>query len=151
MWRVCEDADGLALRSPLLDTRWRAGAELVASCARAPAHGAPSLSCSCGVYALADAAAAARYLVGRDEARTLHRVIGQVALWGKVVAGARGWRGSCAYPVRLWVPAGRPDGRRVAADAIAEALRAYGVEVDVVEALGWRGAARHVAQRASVA
>jgi hypothetical protein len=83
------------------------------------------------VYAVRDEAAAARYLVGRNEPGDLHRVIGEVALWGWVVVADAGWRASHAYPARIVVPSRRPDGRRAPAEQLASALSSYGVPVDI--------------------
>jgi hypothetical protein len=73
------------------------------------------------------------------------RVVGQVALWGKVVECAEGWRGALAYPVHLYVPVGphlrsgtersvgkwwQPTYRPLPASECETALGGYGVPVE---------------------
>lgn len=66
----------------------------------------------------------------------MHRVIGTVSLWGRVVECTRGWRGSYAYPKRIYVPATRaPDWLRAErAEEVALALTDYDVPVELLEA-----------------
>jgi hypothetical protein len=45
--------------------------------------------------------------------------VGEVALWGRLVETERGWRGSAAYPIRLFVPD----------DEIARGLEPYEVPI----------------------
>lgn len=118
-WRVMATAGGLRLVSALFDTAWEPGRPLAASCPQG--HPAPEPACRCGVYAARDVTEAYRHLVGRDEAWVVHRVIGEVALWGRVVEHERGHRGELAYPVRIWVPNGRED--------VVGGLGSYGVPV----------------------
>ncbi|MDQ3874132.1 MAG: hypothetical protein M3322_01080 [Actinomycetota bacterium] len=120
----------LRLRSALRDEVWEPRRELIARCAGC-GEAAPGKGCSCGIHAVRAPAAAAPYLVGRNEADDLHRVIGEVALWGWVVAGESGWRASRAYPARIVVPAGHPGGRETVVDEIAAALAVYAVPVTV--------------------
>jgi len=123
----------LRLRSAVFDERWEPAEALAAACPRG--HRAPEPDCACGLYAVRAPAGAVRYLVGRDDPDVVHRVVGQVALWGLTIEGEDGWRAAYAAPVRLLVPAGRTDGRPVAAGAVAEALAAqYGLRADVVDA-----------------
>jgi hypothetical protein len=125
--------DGRArLLSPVFDEEWPVRAPLEARCRAAAgtaAHAAPALACSCGVYAGRDPDAVLVHLVGRDGRDVVHRVLGQVALWGTVVESERGWRGALAYPVLLLVPARRADGSAVELAPLAEALGPYGVPV----------------------
>lgn len=101
-WRVARREDGLVLVSAVYDEVWPPGEELVASCHKR-AHGeAPRPDCTCGIYA-GGALEAEKHRVGRDERGIVGRVVGEVALWGRVVEEPRGWRASHAYPVRLWV------------------------------------------------
>jgi hypothetical protein len=78
---------------------WEPGRPLAARCEHG--HSAPDLDCACGIYAARDPAEARRYLVGRDEADVIGRVLGQVFLWGRVVEGEHGWRAERAYPAAL--------------------------------------------------
>ncbi|HEX6663172.1 MAG TPA: hypothetical protein VF025_05815, partial [Gaiellaceae bacterium] len=86
---------------------------------KTPLHPVPGPECDCGLYAARDPADALSYLVGRDEPSTVCRVLGEVALWGHVLETESGWRGSIAYPLRLYVP-----------DAsVAAGLAGYGMPV----------------------
>lgn len=104
-----------------------------------PDHAAPGPGCRCGLYAADSLDEAIRYSrPGRlpEPVRwpTLHRVVGRVSLWGRVVECEHGWRASHAYPERLVVPTRRANGRRVPnAERIAEALEVYGVPVELVQ------------------
>jgi hypothetical protein len=126
-WVVTETAAGLRLGSVLYDEVWTPGTTAVAACRRrddlfadpVPEHGTPGFECGCGYHAARDPADALSYLRGRDELTTVCRILGEVAIWGRVVETQAGWRASAAYPYRLYVPD----------DEIAEALRPYGVPV----------------------
>jgi hypothetical protein len=65
----------------------------IAACWRVRRHRAPIEGCTCGLYAVADAAPL-------DAARS-PAVIGTVALWGTVIEHAIGYRAEFAYPQRL--------------------------------------------------
>ena len=126
-WVVRETADGLRLGSVLHDEIWVPGTTAVAQCRRRedlfaeplPPHPTPSPDCGCGFHAARDAADALSYLRGRDEPSTVCRILGEVALWGRLVETEAGWRAAAAYPVRLYAPD----------EAVAEALALYGVDV----------------------
>ena len=62
-----------------------------------------------------------------------HRALPRVALWGTVVEGELGWRGSRAYPQEIFVPATGAK-RRVGLEAIVDGLAVYGVPIVVVDA-----------------
>lgn len=81
------------------DHVWAAGRETVARCEHG--HAAPDLACSCGIHAAREPAAVLSYLRGRDEPRTVARVLGRVLLWGNVVEHEGGWRAERAYPLDL--------------------------------------------------
>lgn len=51
-------------------------------------------------------------------------VVGQVALWGRVILATKGYRAECAYPTRLIVPSDMSIGT-------VKALEEYGIPVDV--------------------
>jgi hypothetical protein len=127
VWIVTSAADGLRLGSVLHDEIWAPGTTALASCRRhddffaepMPPHATPSPDCGCGFHAARDPVDAMSYLQGRDEPATLCRLLGEVALWGRLVETETGWRAAAAYPVRLYA----------ADEAIAEALSAYGVPV----------------------
>jgi hypothetical protein len=127
VWIVTATADGLRLGSVLHDQVWAPATTALASCQRhddlfaepMPPHPTPSLDCGCGFHAARDPVDALSYLRGRNEPATICRLLGEVALWGRLVETEAGWRAAAAYPVRLYV----------ADDAIAESLGVYGVPV----------------------
>ena len=132
VWRVAREAGCIRLRSAVFDDVWLPGHPVVARCEHG--HAAPDRACACGVYAVSSPRPALRYLVGRDDADVVHRVVGEVVLWGMTIEGERGWRAERARPLRLWIPPLAPT--RVAdldADAIAAALRSYDVPVSPLE------------------
>jgi hypothetical protein len=121
-WTVVETADGLRLGSVLYDVLWDLNSPAIAECRhgeQVPVHPVPGPACSCGFYATRDPVDAHSYLVGRDDPATICRILGEVALWGHVLESESGWRGSHAYPLRLYVPD----------DRVAERLGAYEVTV----------------------
>jgi hypothetical protein len=121
-WTVTETADGLRLGSVLHDVPWEPSSPAIAECRHGeemPAHPVPGPACACGFYATRDPVDALSYLVGRDDPDTICRILGEVALWGHVLETEAGWRGSHAYPVRLYVRD----------ESLAERLGAYGVTV----------------------
>jgi hypothetical protein len=126
-WAVMETAAGLRLGSVLYDEVWGPGTTALAVCRRRedffaepiPPHPTPSSECGCGFHAARDAADALSYLRGRNEPATVCRILGEVALWGRLVETEAGWRAAAAYPVRLYAPDA----------AIAETLGVYGVPV----------------------
>ena len=76
------------------------------------------------------------------------RVLGRVALWGKVVECEWGWRGARAYPALIYVPTGphrnvsmpkghllgwRPQYVPLPEEEVAAALGEYGVPVEFVD------------------
>ena len=147
-WRVwlvvANDARQLCLRSITFVTVWTPRVELRARCIRPrrllarirreSPHEVPALGCDCGIHAAKDAAAAVGYLSAYEDLLkgvALHRVIGTVSLWGKVVEGERGWRASHAYPARLFVPPSR-DSSPLPAEAVARSLVGYGVPAEPI-------------------
>jgi hypothetical protein len=127
VWVATATPEGLRLGSVLHHEVWTPGTTALASCRRhddlfaepmAP-HRTPSAACGCGFHAARDPVDALRYLQGRDEPETVCRLLGEVALWGRLVETETGWRAAAAYPVRLYL----------ADETIAEALDVYGVPV----------------------
>jgi hypothetical protein len=131
-WAVTQTSRGVRLASPLFDHLWLPGEPAVASCLRHEDPFAPALDthevatqteCSCGFHAARDPANALSYLHGRDAPSTICRVLGEVTLWGDLLQTEAGWRGTLAYPARLYIP-----------DALlAEELAVYGVSVSSAE------------------
>ena len=114
-WLVVPEHEIFRLRSIVYDTLWSPHNELVASCLhhavrlpwrKHPKHVPPARNCACGIYAAREPEEAAAYLDGRSwaDGLSVHHVIGTVSLWGRVVDCTRGWRGSRAYPKRIYVP-----------------------------------------------
>ncbi len=101
-WRVVEEDGEVRLASVLYEDVWPADEPLVAACSSG--HRAPDFDCSCGVHAAKELRLALPYRVGRDDAVTLGRVVGLVALGGDVVEHEHGWRASHAWPLRIWAP-----------------------------------------------
>jgi hypothetical protein len=131
-WAVTRTSRGVRLASPLFDHLWLPGEPAVASCLRHEDPFAPALDahavtrlaeCSCGFHAARDPADALSYLHGRDAPSTLCRVLGEVTLWGEVLQTEAGWRGTLAYPARLYVPD----------PLLAEELAVYCVSVSSAE------------------
>jgi hypothetical protein len=114
VWCVVRYGAELRLGSVIQDDLWPVGAALLARCRaheppanrsllrRPDRHVAPAAGCTCGIYAAREPAAAWTYLRGRDEASTVARVIGRVALWGRVVEHEDGWRAERAYPLDVY-------------------------------------------------
>jgi hypothetical protein len=127
-WRVWRVDRRHRLCSALRDEAWQPHRAFAAGCSSD--HAAPDPRCTCGIYAVRRPQDARLYLVGRNSPEAVHRVLGRVALWGRVVEYERGWRAERAYPSRLWVPE-CPVGFQVAA-----ALGRYGVPVELIEASG---------------
>jgi hypothetical protein len=132
-WGVKETRSGIYLVSHGA-TVWPWREPLVASC-DLKAHQAPDPDCSCGIYALAeedlpyynyDAEA------GAFDGAFAYPVFGQVALYGVVVRGTRGYRAEKARPVALFLAHRHY--------RLARPLReAYGVPVRLVNPFAKKG------------
>jgi hypothetical protein len=147
-WLVVKEGEHFRLRSVLHDAFWLPRTELVARCLRWPRvlplpwrrrseHVPPAQGCGCGIYAARDPDEAASYLEGRSwgDALSIHRVIGTVSLWGRIVECTHGWRASHAYPKTIYVPPGGPYWPRAGrAEEVALALTEYGVPVELLDA-----------------
>jgi hypothetical protein len=122
VWRV----EAGELLSVLYGDPWPVDEPVRATCRRNVhvAHGAPAIGCECGIHAGRELRAWDHYLAVGAEAR----VFGRVMLWGAVLEGTTAWRGELARPVEIFVPPAV-----VNAEEVAEALRAYGVPVHVLE------------------
>jgi hypothetical protein len=101
-WTVIETSSGVQLASVIYDTVWSPGGPATATCECGQPHAAPALACTCGFYAARDPVDALTYLQGRDEPRTLCRVLGEVQLSGVVLEMEAGYRAAGAYPLRLY-------------------------------------------------
>jgi hypothetical protein len=132
-WRVAATRGGLRLRSAVYDDDWKPGVPVAARC-RHDSQAPPALDCSCGIHAARHPRAAARYLVGRDDADVVHRIIGLVRLTGSVVEHEHGWRAARGLPARLWVPAADTNGEPAPAIEVVHGLEPYGVRVELLRA-----------------
>ena len=95
-WTLAGSADGTQVRLlPLFGDRrpWPTLDPARASCVRRGRHPVPGPDCTCGWYATHETDALRR---SRDPA-----VLGTVALWGRVVEHAFGFRAEYAYPQRV--------------------------------------------------
>ena len=127
-------SDSLLLHSVAYTAEWPAGVPLHAHC-RLPRNACretPGTGCRCGIYALHQPVDAYRYI--RNPRRVISGtfsgvpiVLGEVALWGRVVVGVLGWRGEYGYPRRLFVLAGSSSDDY----GVARRLEGYRVPVSV--------------------
>jgi len=126
VWTVQGRPEGVRLGSVIHEAVWTPGGPARATCSLQP-HLAPDPSCNCGFHAARDPVDAFSYLHGRNEPRTICRILGEVVLSGRVLETEGGWRASESYPLRLY--SRDPD--------LAEALASYTVPVLSPE---WRSA-----------
>jgi hypothetical protein len=136
VWLALHSAGEFRLTSVYHRAQWPLRKPLEAVCNRLHLpfrgrHEAPAMRCRCGIYAaLPDVA---RDYFPHDSLRpTTPAIVGRVHLWGSVVECEHGWRGSRAYPERLFVPTLGRDPDTIA--RIARGLKGYGVPVDVLDA-----------------
>jgi hypothetical protein len=142
VWKVVRRNGVYSLGSVVQSTLWPAGEALVAECLagrrlflcrrRNRRHEAPEARCECGIYA-AGLEGVGQY-VADAPFRGVARVLGRVALWGTVVECERGYRGSHAYPTRIFVPADAGEPWRIGWDEVALGLCRYGVPVEPLAA-----------------
>lgn len=142
LWRISERRRETRLMSLFLDDVWPWLEPLEARCAiprivwrrRERRHSAPHEECDCGIHATLWATVAPQF---RNAGR--HRrpcfVVGQVALWGRVVECEFGWRSTFAYPKRMFALLPKQDSRDDQSEAlrVVGALERYGVPVEPVE------------------
>ncbi len=91
VWCVRETRDGIRLASVIHEADWPVAGELHACCIEGK-H---------GIHAARDPAAIWTYLRGRDEPDVIARVLGRVALTGRVIEHEHGWRAERAYPLSV--------------------------------------------------
>lgn len=121
-WRAWQ-LDGHLLTSPVRANTWLPHEAFSASC---PLHIPPEESCTCGVYVANLPTQTTSFLWGHRSGRA--PVLGQVALWGKLVEHATGFRAQFAYPTKLYV-------RSVQLSSLGPILaQSYGVPIGSIEA-----------------
>lgn len=145
-WYVRETGGRHRLHSIHYGEPWPVRNELTAACHRGryvhsaasvshDRHDPPTRDCVCGIYGAKELEQAQQYFGGEAvPADYVHRVVGQVKLWGSVVECTQGFRASHAYPAHLWLPTRRPDGGPLDIEALALDLLDYGVPVELLEA-----------------
>lgn len=152
-WRVWNvvDVDGaLRLSSLLYHSHWSPQEEVAATCRRSlaylpwgrmPIHTAPASDCVCGIYGAMHSEQARPFLWAPGTDSASYRVLGRVALWGRVVQAQAGWRAEFGYPDRLYVAARNRYARqgwrrrRLRPADVARELAAYRVPVEVVDSV----------------
>jgi hypothetical protein len=87
------------LISPMRAHRWKPRQPNRAACIRHFGRQVPHQVCSCGMYAVSRVDRLPR-AIGRIPSGSLG-VVGSVAMWGRVVEHAMGYRGQLAYPQRI--------------------------------------------------
>ena len=131
-WFFTRDSHGvIQLESINNHEVWSAGVTQVAHCQMNPVHHAmaqdisPVPECTCGLFAM------------KTEMTPFNSniVVGQVALWGRVIEHKDGYRAQYAYPYRLILPrgprmAGFPTSK-VFTDLVEGLRNAYGCIVEV--------------------
>jgi hypothetical protein len=137
-WRIDASDGRFRLSSVGAPVLWRTDAPLEARCLRAGwrrlgrRHLVPHVGCACGVQGAAELEAA----LAEAAADPAPRVLGRVALWGRVAICERGWRASHAYPWDIVVP--EPifrDRADAPLEAVACDLTDYGAPVRVADEL----------------
>ena len=125
-WRYWQVAAGTVVLSSVTQKHWawKPGQVLRAVCAGG-GHAAPTEGCACGIYGSTDLASLRDH--GLCLAPGTPLVMGQVALWGKVVPDQRSWRAQYAYPVNLAVV--RESVADGALASLVHGLADYGVAV----------------------
>lgn len=143
VWRVVAHDGAYVLGSLIKPRLWPPRKPLLAECLRERAllvewlrrrqrHAAPAMRCECGVYAAGSLPQLRQYLNESSLQPAVGRVLGQVALWGRVVECERGYRASHAYPQRIFVPSDACD-RQGPTRGLVEDLAAYGVPVEMLD------------------
>jgi hypothetical protein len=97
-WKVISLGRTVWLGSVVSDAAWPRDRYFVATCAgnTEDEHGVPVESCGCGIYAARDRDLLLEMAYGHYEDSDDVRVIGEVALSGKVIVATRGYRAARA-------------------------------------------------------
>lgn len=97
--------DGVSLTSPMQAYDWRPMQPNRAGCHSHSGKQVPNLGCGCGFYAVSSLERLPM-AVGPTSNLAIGAV-GSVAMWGRVVEHAAGYRGQLAYPDRIRLVCGR--------------------------------------------
>ncbi|HWO69402.1 MAG TPA: hypothetical protein VNP94_01400 [Actinomycetota bacterium] len=150
-WRLVRARGGLRIAPATPREPWEPGVAQRATCTGAhtrlylvfnpelaPTHRSPEPGCTCGFHAFKEPARLGR--TGRGVG-----VVGQVAMWGRVIEHTRGWRAEFVYPARLRLACARclwwgrlpaiPDLVVVRGDRLLPACREHGARLRAREAL----------------
>lgn len=92
-WQLLEERRGPSLVPIGRGDPWPRRRVAEARCWKHRRHRAPVRACTCGLYAARD--------LSTLRAARAPAVVGLVALWGRVIEHAHGWRAAFAYPQRL--------------------------------------------------
>ena len=134
----------LRLASVVYGDLWEPKKEHKARCRPAESasegwHDPPARTHGCGIYGVKTQEQVNRYYRSgeyrsRFEYTEIYRVIGLVALWGKIVPGEKGYRAEYAYPIKLQV-AKKIKGRdwHLSPQEVANNLEEYGCEVELTD------------------
>lgn len=118
---------GMRLWSIVYPELWRPGQPLVAHCPHHTYRHPISERCTCGIYAAHRREDVVAHLVRPPIRIPARLVVGEVAMWGRVIEGERGLRATHAYPRRLWL---LDEDDLPRADLLTPHLAAYGVPVE---------------------
>lgn len=100
-WRAWTAKDG-KLAALGQKTIWKPKKQMEAKCksyGSKKEHDAPAFDCECGVWAFKSLEILTAALASYKDIR----VVGNVALWGRVIETENGWRAQYAYPSELWL------------------------------------------------
>ena len=99
-WKVYNDAGIWKLKAVGMTGVWEPRKAMEAICgASKEKHPAPGYGCECGLWSFTTL----DDLVPALENYTDLKVIGKVAIWGRVIECEHGFRSSHAYPTELWL------------------------------------------------
>lgn len=112
---------------------WPPSRWTVAICPNNAAHNptVPVEDCGCGLYSARSREQLVQLGYG-VYGEVPDKVIGEIAMSGKVIPGSQGWRAEKARVTRLWVPYERPEWARVLGEV-------YGVPVELANLFGSEG------------
>ncbi len=125
-WRYWQVRAGRLRSVTQRHIEWKPGQVLSARCDGA-GHRAPDSGCECGIYGSRDLENLREHGLCLPAGAV---AVGRVALWGRVVDDASGWRAEFGWPLALAVVPELAAGSEL--DATIAALGDYGVPVDTM-------------------